>query len=211
MWPLLCNTSAAWRRLCEHYRNGTTRRTCEQCQIQNIKVFVLCFGVISSCHATRIWRRMTETPALLISVIFLSCIFQPCTFVRYFPVLHFPALYFYPLYSSPAFSPPPPDILLSVIFLSCIFSAPLGPSYDTWNSLWSIFQINNQTHVIHYATVRGIEKCDMHCHNGWLMTPCTAYIYTLIYALSVPAVTQLQLNESSHVSWQRHAAPPSGM
>jgi len=51
---------------------------------------------------------MTETPALLISVIFLSCIFQPFTFVRYIPVLHYP----------------PPDISLSVIFLYCIFSAP---------------------------------------------------------------------------------------
>jgi len=65
-----------------------------------------CFGVISSCHATIIWRRMTETPALLISIIFRSCIFLPCTFVRHFiflsafsspstfvgyiPVLHFP-------------------------------------------------------------------------------------------------------------------------
>ena len=63
----------------------------------------------SSRHVMqREWRRMTETPALLISVIFQSCIFQPFTFVHYIPVLHSPA----------------PDISLSVIFLSCIFSAP---------------------------------------------------------------------------------------
>jgi len=183
MWPLLCNTSAAWRRLCEHYHNGTTRRTCEQCQIQNIKVFVLCFGVISSCHATRIWRRMTETPALLISVIFLSCIFQPCTFVRYFPVLHFPALYFYPLYSSPAFSTPPRYFIVRH-FPVLHFQRPLRTIlWHLKQSLVHLFQINNQTHVIHYATVRGIEKCDMHCHNGWLMTPCTAYIHTDICAV----------------------------
>jgi len=132
----LCNTSAAWRRLREQYHNGTTRRTCEQCHIHNIKVFVPCFGVISSCHATRTWRRMTETSALLISVIFQSCIFQPCIFVRHFPVLHFPALHFCSSFSCPAFSSPsllsvifqscipPPNISLSIIFLSCIFSAP---------------------------------------------------------------------------------------
>jgi len=120
----LYNTSAAWRRLREQYHNGTTRRTCEQCHIHNIKVNVPCFGVISSCHATRTWRRMTETSALLISVIFQSCIFQPCIFVRHFPVLHFPALHFCSSFSCPAFSSPS---LLSVIFQSCIFPPP--PQY----------------------------------------------------------------------------------
>jgi len=59
----------------------------------------------SSRHVMqREWRRMTETPALLISVIFQSCIFQPFTFVHYIPVLHPPPTFHCPSFSCLVFS-----------------------------------------------------------------------------------------------------------
>ena len=55
VFTLLCNTSAAWRRLCEN--NGTTRRTCEEEKVKEVDLYSA-FIVVRHTQGAQV--RMTQ-------------------------------------------------------------------------------------------------------------------------------------------------------